>query len=42
MNLKSAFHWLTLHNCITMHGTKNLKLLGLSFSWRMRWDGQGL
>jgi hypothetical protein len=22
IHLKSAFCWLTLHNCITMHGTK--------------------
>ena len=24
--LKSAFCWLTLHNCITMQGTKNIKM----------------
>jgi hypothetical protein len=25
-NLKSAFCWLTSHNCITMHSTKNIKM----------------
>jgi len=25
INLKSAFCWLTLNNCITMHGTKNVR-----------------
>jgi len=24
INLKSAFCWLTLHNCIAMHGTYNI------------------
>jgi len=25
-NLKSAFCWLTLHKCITMRGTKSIKM----------------
>jgi len=28
--LKSEFYWLTLHNCITLHGTKNVKDLTLN------------
>jgi len=34
INLRSAFCWLTLHNCIKMHGTKNIikhKLLQSSY-----------
>ena len=27
INLKSAFCWLTLHNCITIHGTKKHKIV---------------
>ena len=26
INLKSAFCWITLRNCITMHGTKNMNI----------------
>jgi hypothetical protein len=32
INLKSAVGLLTLHNCITMHGTKNIKFVIASYS----------